>query len=74
MSCQHLKTGISAEPIHYAEEDVFVLRVSAKCLTCGARFQFRGLSDDPSPNAPFVSCDGYIAALPMIEIRRRVLS
>jgi hypothetical protein len=74
MSCHHQQTGISAEPIYYQEDDVFILRVSVKCMACGARFQFRGLSDDPSQVAPFVSCDGFVAALPMIETHRVALS
>jgi hypothetical protein len=73
--CHHPETAVEFEPTRYAEDDVVVLTVRMSCKTCGARFQFRGMSDnDPSPMAPWVSCDGFIAALPMVEVAPRAIS
>jgi hypothetical protein len=68
--CHHPETAIDVLPTHYEEEDVVILTIRMKCLTCGARFSFRGLSEDPSTAAPWVSGDGFTAALPMIETHR----
>lgn len=69
--CHHPETSVVFVPTKYAEEGVVVLTVQeVGCRTCGARFQFRGLADYPSPSAPWASNDGFSAALPMIEIDR----
>jgi hypothetical protein len=70
--CHHPETAIDVSPTRYEEEDIVILTVRVSCITCGAKFSFRGLSEDPSPSAPWVSCDGYTAALPMIETHRHV--
>ena len=71
--CRHPETAVNFTPTHYEEEDVVVLTIRMSCKTCGAQFQFRGLSDYPSPETPWVSDDGLIAALPMTEVSERHL-
>jgi hypothetical protein len=72
--CHHPETDVEFEPTRYEDEDVVVLTVRVGCKTCGAQFQFRGLSGDPSPMTPWVSCDGFTAALPMVEVAPRAIS
>jgi hypothetical protein len=71
--CKHPQTAIYATPTRYEEEGVVILTIRVKCEACGTHFQFRGLSEDPSPHSPWVSCDGFTAALPMTE-KPRVVS
>jgi hypothetical protein len=70
--CHHPETMIEVIPTQYADVDIVVVTVRVSCKTCGSKFQFRGLSDDPSPAAPWVSGDGFTAALPMVEVERRI--
>ena len=68
--CNHPETAVNVSPTYYAEEAVTVLTIRMSCNTCGARFAFRGLSERPSPAEPWVSDDGFTAALPMSEVSR----
>jgi hypothetical protein len=68
--CHHPETAVDVVPTRYEEEDIVVLTVRVSCLTCKMKFAFRGLSEDPSAVAPWVSCDGFTAALPMVETHR----
>lgn len=68
--CNHPETAVNVSPVHYEQENVVVLTIRMSCKTCGARFQFRGLSGHPSPVEPWVSEDGFTAALPMSEVSR----
>ena len=73
--CHNPETAVEFLPTRYAEEDVVVLTVRVCCKTCGSQFQFRGLSHVPTPREPWVSYDGFTAALPMVEVEaQRIVS
>ena len=66
--CHHPETVITACPTHYQAEGIVLLTVMVSCATCNARFRFRGSPANPNPDAPAISDDGFIAALPMVEV------
>jgi hypothetical protein len=68
--CNHPETAVNVAPAFYEQEKVTVLTIRMSCNTCGARFAFRGLSNYPSPAEPWVTEDGFTAALPMDEVSR----
>jgi len=72
--CHHPETSVDVCTTYYKEQDVFVLSARVGCRTCGAQFRFRGLSPDASPVEPWVSGDGFTAALPMVEDGRWVMA
>lgn len=65
--CHHPQMGFGVLP--EMVDDGIIVSLTASCETCGAKFRFKGLPMATTPTEAGVSRDGYVALLPLTEVR-----